>query len=108
MKSAQLQSQATVIAVETRSHQMELWLSMMGAMADASGQVQLATQKQRSAVENAVFATEHIAESSRSVAETAQAIALAASRQGELAADIARSTDERITLGSRRDVDRGA
>ena len=76
MKSAQLQSQATVIAVETRSHQMELWLSMMGAMADASGQVQLATQKQRSAVENAVFATEHIAESSRSVAETAQAIAV--------------------------------
>jgi methyl-accepting chemotaxis protein len=105
VKAAQVESQATVAAVETRAQQLRLWLSMMETMAGASGQVQLATQKQRSAVENAVFATEHIAESSRSVAETAQAIALAASRQGELAADIARSTDERFTLRSRRASD---
>jgi methyl-accepting chemotaxis protein len=108
VKAAQLESNATVMAVETRGQQLQLWLSMMETMADASGKVQLATQKQRSAVENAVFATEHIAESSRSVAETAQAIALAASRQGELAADIARSTDERITLRARRHTDSGA
>jgi hypothetical protein len=96
------------MAVETRSRQLKLWLSMMETMADSSGQVQLATQKQRSAVESAVLSPQHTAESSQSVAQTAQAIAVAASRQGELAADIARSTDERITLRSRRDTDRGA
>jgi methyl-accepting chemotaxis protein len=108
VKATQVDSEATVAAVETRSHQMQLWLSMMETMAAASGKVQLATQKQRSAVENAVFATEHIAESSQSVAKTAQAISVAASRQGELAADIARSTDERTTLRSGRDADHGA
>ena len=108
IKAAQVESHATVMAVEARGLQLKIWLSMMETMADASGKVQLATQKQRSSVENAVSATEHIAESSRSVADTAQAIALAASRQGELAADIARSTDERVPFRSKGDTDRGA
>jgi methyl-accepting chemotaxis protein len=95
VKGAQSHSQATVVAVETRAQQLELWLSMMGTMAEASGKVQVATEHQRSAVERAVFASEHIAESSRSVAATAQAISLAATRQGDLAADIALSTGER-------------
>ena len=68
----------------------------MPKMAEASGRVQIATEQQRSAVEKAVFASEHIAESSRSVAATAQAISLAASRQSDLAADIALSTGERL------------
>jgi methyl-accepting chemotaxis protein len=96
VKGAQSQTQATVLAVETRAGQLELWLSMMGKMAEASGRVQIATEQQRSAVEKAVFASEHIAESSRLVADTAQAISLAASRQSDLAADIALSTGERL------------
>jgi methyl-accepting chemotaxis protein len=108
VKGALVQSQDTVTAVETRSRQLDLWLSMMETMAAASSKVQVATEQQRSAVENAVFASEHIAESSRSVAETAQQISLAASRQGELAADIALSTDERISLRSLRQIDDGA
>ena len=108
VQSAQSQSQATVIAVDTRSLQMEVWLSMMATMADASGQVQLATHQQRSAVENAVLAIEHIADSSRLVATTSQAIALAASRQGELAADIAMPTGQRNSNVGLRKIDSAA
>jgi methyl-accepting chemotaxis protein len=95
VQAAQVQSQAVVMAVETRARQLELWLSIVGTMAEASGQVQLATEQQRSTVALAVLAIGDIAESSRLVAATAQGIALAASRQGELAADLAWSVDER-------------
>ena len=70
---------------------MEVWLSMMVKMADASGRVQLATEDQRSAVDRAVEAMEQIAASSRSVSHTAKEIALAAARQGEIAAELADS-----------------
>ncbi|HVS48764.1 MAG TPA: HAMP domain-containing methyl-accepting chemotaxis protein [Candidatus Dormibacteraeota bacterium] len=98
VEAAQAQSQATVMSVERRGGQMNLWLAMMVTMADASGQVQAATQLQRSAVEHAVDAIEHIAVSSRSVAATAQEIALAASGQDALAAGLSDS----------REPDRGA
>jgi methyl-accepting chemotaxis protein len=88
---AQVGASATVTAVEDRGRQMELWLSMVVKMADASGQVQLATEDQRSAVDRAVEAMEQIAASSRSVSETAKEIALAAARQGEIAAELADS-----------------
>jgi methyl-accepting chemotaxis protein len=104
---AQEQSQATVIAVDARTRQLELWLSMMGTMAAASGQVQLATQEQRATVEQAVVAIEQIAVSSRSVAATAQGIALAASRQGELAAELAWSTDQRVSRRAEKEPDLG-
>jgi methyl-accepting chemotaxis protein len=108
VEGAQAESQATVIAVETRGRQLELWLAMMGTMAEASGQVQLATEQQLSAVEQAVSAIEHIAEGSRSVAATAQEIAVAASRQGELADDLAWSADERHSMGENRQAHHGA
>jgi methyl-accepting chemotaxis protein len=108
VEGAQEQTHATAIAVETRGHQLEAWLAMMGTMATASGQVQLATSEQRSNVERAVVAIEQIAISSRSVAATAQGIALAASRQGDLAAELAWSTDERVSRGTSREVGRGA
>jgi methyl-accepting chemotaxis protein len=92
--SAQMQAQATVTAVEDRRRQMELWLSMMVKMADASKQVQLATADQRSAVEEAVEAIEQIAVGSRSVSQTAQEIALAAGQQGEMATELAGLADD--------------
>jgi methyl-accepting chemotaxis protein len=108
VEGAQVQSQATVMAVETRGTQLALWLEMMGTMAQASGQVQLATQMQRSTVEQAVVAIEHIAESSRSLSTTAQQIALAASRQDELAADLARPTTTGRRQAGDQEADRGA
>jgi methyl-accepting chemotaxis protein len=98
--AAQTQAEATVKAVEERGRQMELWLSMMVKMADASGLVQVATQDQRSAVDQVVGAIEQIAISSRFVAETAQSIALAAARQGEIAAELASAAAE-VEDGSR-------
>jgi methyl-accepting chemotaxis protein len=97
VSGAQTQSRDTVTAVENRGRQMQVWLEMMEAMAGASGQVQLATREQRSMVDKAVIAIELIAENSRSVAATAQEIAVAASRQGQLAAELAWSRDERVS-----------
>jgi len=107
VEGAQDQSSATVMAVERRAGQMELWLSMMGTMAEASGQVQLATQVQRSTVDQAVAAIEHIAVSSRSVAATAQQIALSASRQDRLATELSDSWDDQLIRPTREAI-RGA
>jgi methyl-accepting chemotaxis protein len=98
--SAQTQAEATVVAVQDRRGQMALWLEMMVKLADASGQVHLSTEDQRSAVDQAVAAIEQIALSSRSVAETAQAIAIAATRQVEIAAELAGSPSKGEVLVS--------
>jgi methyl-accepting chemotaxis protein len=105
VEGALAQSQATVMAVESRSRQMETWVAMMATMSEASGQVQLATEQCRSTVEQVVVAIEQIAESSRSVATTAQEIALAATRQDELAADLA---NDRGSQSDGRKTDHGA
>ncbi|HEY8841327.1 MAG TPA: hypothetical protein VIO80_11920, partial [Candidatus Dormibacteraeota bacterium] len=86
---AQAESSVTVMALEKGVKQMERGLAMMRAMTEVSGQVQLASQQQRSSTQEVVVAIEHIAEGSRSVAATAQLIASAAARQGELAAALA-------------------
>ena len=89
VEGAQAESSETVMALEKGVKQMERGLAMMRAMTEASGQVQLASQQQRSSTQEVVGAIEHIAEGSRSVAATAQEIASAAARQGELAAALA-------------------
>ena len=91
VEGAQAESTETVMALEKGVKQMERGLAMMRAMTEVSGQVQLASQIQRSSTQEVVVAIEHIAEGSRSVAATAQEIAAAAARQGELAADLAGS-----------------
>lgn len=107
VQAAQVQSQSSVLSVETRASQMDLWLVMMGTMAEASAGVRLATQGQRLTVEQAVAEIEGIALSSRTVAGTAQEIALAASRQSDLSTDIVRS-DQRGTAGETAESYRGA
>jgi len=89
VEGAQAESSVTVMALEKGVKQMERGLAMMRAMTEVSGQVQLASQQQRSSTQEVVVAIEHIAEGSRSVAATAQLIASAAARQGELAAALA-------------------
>jgi methyl-accepting chemotaxis protein len=97
VEGAQAQSSETVMALEKGVKQMERGLAMMRAMAEVSGQVQLATQQQRTSTNEVVLAIERIAESSRAVALTAQQIADAAARQGTLAADLAGSGWEAST-----------
>ncbi len=91
VEGAQAESSETVMALEKGVKQMERGLAMMRAMSEVSGQVRLASQQQRSSTQEVVVAIEHIAEGSRSVAATAQEIASAAARQGELAAALAGS-----------------
>lgn len=62
---------------------------MMRAMTKVGDEVRHSTEQQRSSTQQVVLAIEHIAEGSRSVAVTAQEIASAAARQGELAAELA-------------------
>ena len=92
VEGAQSESSETVMALEKGVKQMERGLLMMRAVVDAGGQVQLASTVQRSSTEQVVLAIEHIAEGSRSVAATAQEIAAAAARQGELASELAGSS----------------
>ncbi len=91
VEGAQSESSETVMALEKGVKQMERGLAMMRAMTEVSGQVQLASRQQRASTQEVVVAIEHIAEGSRSVAATAQEIASAAARQGELAAALAGS-----------------
>ncbi|GAC1484595.1 MAG: hypothetical protein PVSMB9_10470 [Candidatus Dormibacteria bacterium] len=91
VEGAQSQSSETVMALEKGVKQMERGLVMMRAMTEVSGQVQLASQQQRTSTKEVVLAIENIAEGSRSVAATAQEIAAAAARQGALAAELAAS-----------------
>jgi methyl-accepting chemotaxis protein len=103
VEGAQAQSSETVMALEKGVKQMERGLTMMRAITEVSGQVQLASQQQRASTQEVVLAIEHIAEGSRTIAATAQEIASAAARQGELAAELADSGWERAG-----EPDRGA
>jgi methyl-accepting chemotaxis protein len=100
VEGAQAESSETVMALEKGVKQMERGLAMMRAMTEVSGQVRLASQQQRASTQEVVVAIEHIAEGSRAVAATAQEIATAAARQGELAAALAGSGWEKPEAGA--------
>ncbi|HVC78729.1 MAG TPA: methyl-accepting chemotaxis protein [Candidatus Micrarchaeaceae archaeon] len=91
VEGAQTQSGETVMALEKSIKQMERGLGLMDEMAKAGGQMHAAHQQQRASTDEVGLAIERIAEGSRSVAITAQEIASAAARQGELAAELAES-----------------
>jgi methyl-accepting chemotaxis protein len=70
---------------------MERGLGLMQEVAKAGGHMHAAHEQQRASTDEVGLAIERIAEGSRSVAITAQEIAAAAVRQGELAAELADS-----------------
>ena len=69
--------------------QMERGLVMMKEMAELSTEVQVSALQQKSATAQIMESIENIAEGSRSVAATAQNMASAAARQGQLTSDLA-------------------
>jgi methyl-accepting chemotaxis protein len=91
VEGAQTQSGETVMALEKSLKQMERGLGLMQEVAKAGGQMQAAHEQQRASTDEVGMAIERIAEGSRTVAITAQEIATAAVRQGELAAELAES-----------------
>ncbi len=88
---AQSETTETVLAIQNRNQQLEGWVLMMQAMAEASESVRLASKQQLTTTDQIVEAIEHIAEGSRQVAVTAEEIAAAAALQSALAADLTRS-----------------
>jgi methyl-accepting chemotaxis protein len=68
---------------------MERGLVMMKEMAELSTEVQASALQQKSATAQIMESIENIAEGSRSVAATAQEMATAAARQGQLTSDLA-------------------
>jgi methyl-accepting chemotaxis protein len=91
VEGAQTQSSETVMALEKSIKQMERGLILMAEVAKAGGHMHAAHQQQRASTDQVGIAIERIAEGSRSVAITAQEIASAATRQGQLAAELADS-----------------
>ena len=91
VEGAQAQSGETVMALEKSIKQMERGLRLLQDVTEAGGQMHEAHKQQRSSTEQVVLAIDRIAEGSRSVAITAQEIAIAAARQGQLAAELAES-----------------
>jgi methyl-accepting chemotaxis protein len=79
VEGAQTTSGEALKAIERRGQQLERWMAMTQAMAETSGEVRIATQQQRSATDEALRALENIAEQSRSVADKAHDVAVAAS-----------------------------
>jgi methyl-accepting chemotaxis protein len=103
VEGAQTQSSETVMALEKSIKQMERGMGLMQEVAMAGGHMQAAHHQQRASTDEVSLAIERIAEGSRSVAITAQEIASAAIRQGELAAELADSGWDHT-----KEVDNGA
>ncbi len=88
IENARSESNATVMAMEQSTKQMERGLKLLEDVVEASSQVQVITQQQRSATEQVLEAMEQIAAGSRQVSNTAQEISKAAAGQAGLAADM--------------------
>ena len=83
--SVQGETNATVMAMEKGSKQMQQGLMLLEAVTGANGQVRLTTQQQRSATAQVVETMEQLTDSSRQVSSTAQQIAAAAGNLSDLA-----------------------
>jgi methyl-accepting chemotaxis protein len=99
IEGAQSESNATVLNMERSAKQMQAGLALLGQVADATAQVRLTTQQQRSATEQVVVTMEQISNSSGQVSVTAQQIAASAGELASLAAGLERTavaTQERF------------
>jgi len=83
--SVQGETNATVMAMEKGSKQMQQGLLLLEAVTGANGQVRLTTRQQRSATAQVVETMEQLTDASRQVSSTAQQIAAAAGSLSELA-----------------------
>jgi methyl-accepting chemotaxis protein len=92
MDSAQAETNATVMAMEKGSKQMDRGRSLMEQVSEVSIQVQLTTQQQRAATEQVVKAMEQLAIASRRISAMAAEIATAAGSKAMMAGELERSS----------------
>jgi methyl-accepting chemotaxis protein len=86
--AVQDETNATVMAMEKGVKQMHQGLVLLEAVTDASGQVRLTTQQQRSATAQVVETMAQLADASRQVSATAREIASAAGSLADLAGNL--------------------
>ena len=91
IEGVQAETNGTVMAMEKGSKQMQQGLGLLETVTDATAQVRLTTQQQRSATVQVVETMEQLTEASRQVSATAGQIALASTRLADLAAELERS-----------------
>jgi methyl-accepting chemotaxis protein len=99
MVNAEVESTATVAAMERSAAQMRQSLTLLASVVEASGQVQVITQQQRTATEQVGEAITRITVGSRQVADTARKISTAAASHATLALEM----EEMSRKGTRPD-----
>ena len=88
VEGVQAETNATVMAMEKGASQMHAGLALLDRVAEATEQVRLTTQQQRSATAQVVETMEQLTSASRQVSGTAQQIADAAGSLVGLAGDL--------------------
>ena len=78
-----------VLAIERRGEQLNLWMRMTKALAEASGKVVPAVQQQTSSTGSVRLAIQLLADTSRTLAAAAQEVAASAAAEATVAADLA-------------------
>jgi methyl-accepting chemotaxis protein len=86
--NVQVETNATVLAMDKGAEQLKDGLELMEHVAEASSGIRLATQQQQSATEQVVEAMEQVRIASQQVSTTAQELALASSTQATMAGDL--------------------
>ena len=77
-----------VLAIERRGEQLNLWMRMTEALAEASGKVVPAVQQQTNSSGSVRLAIQLIADTSRSLAAAAQEVAATAAAEATIASDL--------------------
>jgi methyl-accepting chemotaxis protein len=88
MANAEVESTATIEAMERSATQMQQSLTLLASVVEASGQVQVITQQQRTATEQVGDAIGRITVGSRQVSDTARKISTAAASNAALASEM--------------------
>ena len=88
IENARSESNATVMAMEQSTKQMQRGLKLLEDVVEASSHVQVITQQQRSATEQVLQAMEQIAAGSRQVSNTAHDISKSATGHAGLASEM--------------------
>ncbi len=88
----EVETNATVLAMEKGSQQVDRGLELIEVVSDASTQVELTTHQQRVATEQVANAMDEVSTRSRQIEATAQQMAALAAEQSGLAAKVAQSS----------------
>jgi methyl-accepting chemotaxis protein len=97
IRAVQGETNATVMAMETGSKQMQRGLTLLEAVTDANAQVRMTTQQQRIATSQVVETMEQLTDSSRQISATADQIASAAGDLADLAGNLEASATTATT-----------